>query len=393
MTMFAFEASLAELEADLDSFVDALFSTLESEFLVMARGEGFVEYPAFESAYEKLKRRSRGFREFDPQHVLGIALETSLVLVVLRTMLGFTPSEWAYLASVQSGLKISQGYARHVDRSIRVNPEKRFTATNARLEALVRSACGLLRERAPKVAPDQIHRLDKADTRDGLVSIRHLATLGAPYPMVLYERLLGRPFAAHRDSVSELVGGGLEVAIERELTTRGVSYRKTARAERIPGFDQAPDFIVPDEFTPKVVIEAKITEDDGTARDKITRVQHLDELSRRNRRAGDRRFEVIACIAGRGFGVRREDMKKLLLATGGKVFTWKTLDHLVSCSGLNAFCPAPGDDSSVICDKQPVELIRLIGLYVIHPRLFLSQWTHCSLRHIWAQGGLMAGWT
>jgi hypothetical protein len=39
------------------------------------------------------------------------------------------------------------------------------------------------------------------------------------------------------------------------------------------------------------------------------------------------RFEVIACISGRGFGVRREDMKKLLLATRGKVFTFKTLDN------------------------------------------------------------------
>lgn len=343
MTTFAFEASREELEGNLDSFVDALFSTLESEFLVMARGDGFVEYPTFESAYEELKKRSRGFREFDPHQIFDIAVETPLVLIVLRTILGFTPSEWAYLASLQSGLHISQGYARHVDRSIRINPEKRFTAEKARIQALVRAACDLLRERAPKVAPDRIHRLDKADTRDGLASVRHLATLGVPYPMLLYERLLGRPFAAHRDSVSELVGGGLEVAIERELTTHGVSFRKTARAERISGFDQAPDFIVPDEFTPRVVIEAKITEDDGTARDKITRVQHLYALSRMGQRSGARRFEVVACIAGRGFGVRREDMKKLLLATDGKVFTWKTLDRLVSCSGLSAFCSAAGD--------------------------------------------------
>jgi len=42
--------------------------------------------------------------------------------------------------------------------------------------------------------------------------------------------------------------------------------------------------------------------------DKVTRVQHLRELS--NRKAKASRFEVIACIDGRGFGVRREDMKK-----------------------------------------------------------------------------------
>jgi hypothetical protein len=155
--------------------------------------------------------------------------------------------------------------------------------------------------------------------------------------MLLYERFLGRPFAGHRDSVSELIGGGLEAAIEEQLATHSVSFRKTKRAEKLSGFDQAPDFIVPDEFAPQVVIEAKLTEDDGTARDKITRVQHLDALSRAGAKSGERGFEVIACIAGRGFGVRREDMKKLLLATDGKVFTLKTLDRLVECSRLRDF--------------------------------------------------------
>ena len=51
------------------------------------------------------------------------------------------------------------------------------------------------------------------------------------------------------------------------LTEAKASFRETKRAERIPGFDQAPDFIIPDEWTPVALIEAKLTEDDGTARD------------------------------------------------------------------------------------------------------------------------------
>ncbi len=65
-----------------------------------------------------------------------------------------------------------------------------------------------------------------------------------------------------------------------------------------------------------------------------TRIQHLDTLSRQGVPAGNRRFQVIACVAGRGFGVRREDMKKLLLATDGKVFTLKNLGRIVACSDL-----------------------------------------------------------
>jgi hypothetical protein len=49
------------------------------------------------------------------------------------------------------------------------------------------------------------------------------------------------------------------------------------------------------------------------------------------------KFEVIACIAGRGFKVRREDMKKLLLATRGKVFTLQNTEHLIACTRLGEF--------------------------------------------------------
>lgn len=95
---------------------------------------------------------------------------------------------------------------------------------------------------------------------------------------------------------------------------------------------------MPDEFNPQIIIEAKLTEDDGTARDKITRVQHLGSLSMQGRSPNEPpRFEVIACIAGRGFKVRREDMKKLLLATRGKVFTLENLKRLVEFSRLSEF--------------------------------------------------------
>ena len=66
----------------------------------------------------------------------------------------------------------------------------------------------------------------------------------------------GGRFAGHRNSVSELVGDVVESAIEDVLSKAGVSYRKTKRAERIAGFDQAPDFIVPDEFNPAVTSKA-----------------------------------------------------------------------------------------------------------------------------------------
>lgn len=339
---YPFEASFSELQTNLDAFVDVVFSDLTSNFLVMPKGPGFISYSVFEAGYEALKQVTGGFREITPGNVSNAARRAPVAIIVLRAILGFTPSEWAYLALERTGVQVTQGFVRSLDRAIRLAPTKSLTfkpesLTGKRIKALIESACQLIVEGAPTVADEMIHRLDKADTRNGPDGIRALAELGAPYAMLLYERFLGRPFAGHRDSVSELVGDVLESAIEDVMHKAGITYRKTKRAERIEGFDQAPDFIVPSEFNPQAVIEAKITEDDGTARDKVTRIQHLAELSARRQSQGENAFEVVACLAGRGFGVRREDMKKVLLATRGKVFTFATLPRLTESTRLSEF--------------------------------------------------------
>jgi len=166
------------------------------------------------------------------------------------------------------------------------------------LHKLVGVAAALLQQGMPEVSASRVHRLDKADTRNGHGGIQNLAQIGVPYAILVYERFLGRLFAGHRDTVSDLIGDGLEFVIEEILTRVGISFRKTKRAERIPGFDQTPDFIIPSEFNPQIVIEAKICEDDGTARDKVTRIQHLREMSRGFAKQGKAGFEVIACIGG-----------------------------------------------------------------------------------------------
>lgn len=337
---YPFEIPYEQVLANMDEAVDAVFSCLQSEFMVLPKGRGFVEYPVFASGYEALKKGTAGFKNVSTEAVLPLVLRTPISLIVLRTMLGFTPPEWAYVATQETGTDVAQGFARTLDREIRLAPLAVITAKGLKLErlkALIAAACKLLNEGVPPEQRGRIHRLHKADTLSGLQSLQGVSDLGLPYAMLLYERFLGRPFAGHRDSVSELVGDILETAIEGALSKAGITYRKTKRAEKIANFDQTPDFIIPDEYTPKVVIEAKITEDDGTARDKVTRVQHLGELAAQAALGGERKFEVIACIAGRGFGVRREDMRKLITATRGKVFTLQNLDRLVECSMLQEF--------------------------------------------------------
>lgn len=340
MPKYPFEVPFEEIEREVESYVDAIFSCLESEFLIMPKGAGFVGYPVFEKGYEALKNATKGFSQLDPSRVLSVILAEPISIVVIRTMLGFTPPEWGYVTTQRTGVTVTQGFIRSIDRKVRMSPKTKLNAhglTKERLIALVETACLLLSKGGPQVNDDQMHRLNKADTKHGLDSLQNIAVMGVPYAMLLYERFLGRPFAGHRDSVSELVGDSLESAIENVLTDSGISYRKTKRAERIEGFDQTPDFIIPSEFNPKIIIEAKITEDDGTARDKVTRIQHLGELSLAGRSVDNPQYEVIACIGGRGFGVRREDMKKMILATRGKVFTLKTLDRLIENTKIKEY--------------------------------------------------------
>lgn len=226
---------------------------------------GFIEYPIFEQGYEALKRTTGDFRDMSPEPVIELINRAPITLIVLRSMLGFTPPEWAYVATQRSGVEVPQGAARTLDRSIRMNPLEPLRLSGrvggARLGALVTAACELLTEGVPtdERTPELIHRLDKADTRNGIASIQPLADLGVPYAMLLYERFLGRPFAGHRDSVSELVGDVLETAIEGVLTRAGISHRKTKRAERVTGFDQAPDFIIPNVCLAKTPSDRKIT--------------------------------------------------------------------------------------------------------------------------------------
>ena len=345
-----FEVARADLQDHIEELVESTFSDIQSQFLVLPRGDNFVDYREFQTAFEVLRRRTNAFAGFTESSVWSALRENSLCFTVIRTMLGMSPPEWADLARSERQSDVSQGYARSLDgrcRSERTYISGLVRPRNSkaldRIEALISVAVQYISRGSPPGAADTVHRLDKVDTSHGLESLRHVASQHVPYAMLLYERYLGRPFATHRDAVSEQVGDVMETAIEEHLARARIVFRKTKRAERIPDYDQAPDFFVPDEFNPSVVIEAKITGDDGTARDKVARIERLTRMRDDRRRAGQPDFEVVACIDGRGFGVRREDMRSLITMTEGKVFTLATLDQLVAHTRLQNFLPTEND--------------------------------------------------
>ncbi len=119
---YPFEVPFEEIEADPDPFVSAIFSCLESEFLILPKGEGFIDYSVFEQAYERLKQATAGFSNLTSNVVYETVQQVPLTLIILRTMLGFTPPELAYLATQRSDTEITQGFVRNLDRNIRMSP-------------------------------------------------------------------------------------------------------------------------------------------------------------------------------------------------------------------------------------------------------------------------------
>lgn len=341
-----FEVDSDYLAAHLDELVSATFADLQSQFLVLPKGPNFIEYSLFQNAYEVLRTTTDNFRNLNPESIWASFDQNPLCFVVLRTILGMSPPEWAELARSDLKIDIPQNIVRDLDARCRRKTDffrkmlnAREGAPYERVAGLIAVAVNYIKLGAPAGAANAVHRLAKVDTAEGLSSLTHAAMQHVPYPTLLYERYLGRPFASHRDSVSELVGDVMESAIEDRLSRAGIPYRKTKRAEKVPGFEQAPDFFIPNEFSPDVIIEAKITGDDGTARDKATRMINLVKMRDERIATGEPGFQVVACIDGRGFGVRREDMRRLILKLNGKVFTLATLDRLISCTRLSSFLP------------------------------------------------------
>ena len=320
-----------------EPLVDEVFAELTSIFLEMPEGEDFIDYPTFEKGYQTLKRSTDSFAALTPENVLAAVCETPVSFIVFRCILGFSPPEWAYITTEMTGVAVDQSPARSIERKFRNDPLTPMGLDNGvtgkRIRAMIDAGVRTILHGAGTVNPGFLHRLDKADTAKGQPNLQSIADLGAPYSMLLYERFLGRPFATHRDAVSELVGEMVEIAVKNVLDDAKISYRETKRAEPIPGFDQNPDFFIPDEYTPAALIEAKLTQDDGTARDKVARVQRLRTL----RDDAGKNYDVIACIAGRGFRIRRRDMRRLLEATDGKVFTLTTMHLLIDRTRIREY--------------------------------------------------------
>ena len=331
---------------------ESILDSLQSYFVDMPRGTGFLDASDFKKSFEGLRTATKQGLDFTPATVLVAVRDDSRAWVALRAIAGMTPPEAAALtmeAAAERGVQLSIGaeLARTVDarckraETVLLKPgskaTKRLALHSETLEAMVQGLTEVIVKGPGKVAEDRVHRLDKVDTSKGVKSLRvALADESGMYAELLYERILGRPFATHRDAVSDLVGDSVEERIMEVLEASGIPAQKTGRRAKVETFPQAPDIIVP--FTAfiddvEVALESKMAEDDGTARDKVSRVVKLRANEDKRVAEGLKRRQIVSVLEGRGFAVREPDLLLLLEACDGHVYTASECQALVEPGG------------------------------------------------------------
>lgn len=351
----------------------------------MPRGNNFLTRQAFDKAYGVFDAETRHGERLTADAVLRAILKDSRCWIVLRSILGMSASELASLATSSTSAdteapEVDQKLTRELDSEARrgrplllesdsPKPSKQAARFDKAVRAMVPPLVDVLRDPRASAGEEKVHRLDKLDTATGLASLQNVLREGiVPYPDLLYERVLGRPYASHRDSVSGVVGNLIDLPLERAMVERGVPFYRTRPREAIPTLPQAPDFILPSREKPELIIENKLAEDDGTARDKVARIQALRKYEDDRALEGKQRREVVAIIDGRGFRHRRADLNKMLDACDGHVYTQAEIPLLFKDGGpLKRFvtksAPArdPGreaeqagetDDDQTGCDEE-----------------------------------------
>lgn len=77
---FPFEATLDEIKSDPDPYISSVFFFLESDFLAMPKGKGFIEYSVFEQGYEGLKRVTENFSRISPPEIFIVIQDRKSVV-------------------------------------------------------------------------------------------------------------------------------------------------------------------------------------------------------------------------------------------------------------------------------------------------------------------------
>lgn len=293
----------------------------------------FYEREHFAEAYAVASRETADFTEVSETDLMRVVLAHPGTLLVFRTMLGLTKDEFAHsTVIVAESLELRALTSSKVD-----GMEKRGTAVTADQARVV--AITITRALDGSLFGDPPGELrakqQKLDTRSGWTSVKHLADHGVPYVDFLHQRHYGGAFRQVLDATSSKRGNLIEDAVEQLFAEAGVPYIRTGshdQGEIAARFEiqvkPAPDFVVYDQSgSLRAMLECKLVNDGGTARDKALRFERLREEARR---LGG--IPLLAVLGGMGWTRVNDTLGPVVRDTEGRVFTLSTLPEMLDVS-------------------------------------------------------------
>jgi hypothetical protein len=294
------------------------------------------EYAAetFAHAYRLAVEQTDSFRRVDSESLQEVLRRSPEVLLVLRTIVGYTANELAAAVdevAAETGRRgITGSRVKSIEQGSRPSEEQARICA----ETISRLVDGDLWGDAPDGFRSKI---EKPDTIDGWASVRRLAADGVPYDSFLHQRHYGGAFRTLLDATGVRRGDLIEAAVGELLIGAGVPFLQTGSAhqrEIASRFNltvrPAPDFVI---YEPPAyirgIIECKQANDGGTARDKAARYGRL--RAEAIRLGG---IALFAVVDGLGWERLNDALGPVVRDCDGRVFTLKSLPEMLEVHPL-----------------------------------------------------------
>lgn len=303
----------------LRAFAKEYARNIRPLYHVISWSEHILSEGAFRALYARTVELTGGLQEPTPELLAEVLRTFPPSLMVFRLVSGYQWEELADIVEIVRGVSMRKDLLQKVERGAAV-------LTEPGIEALAATLFDVIGGREMKL-PETLDpgeyrtRNTKVDTKEGWKSVAQAVKGPLDLGHVLYERYMGRPFAYVRDAGSRAKGRILEAAIAALFKAENIPF-EAIEDNRLEGFSQAPDFVLPSRAKPVVLIEAKLSEDGGTSRDKAGRIEKLFH------EIGDRPIALVAVVDGKGFRRINDTLAPILRHTRGRTFFLGNLNQL-----------------------------------------------------------------
>lgn len=309
-------------------------SQLSPDFAFIPESD-FYEQNYFESVYDYTLQATKYFTRTSTEQLSEILSVYPRSLLVFRTISGLTRDEFSKSTMIFGETEDCEPVSSSKIDSMERNGVSASKRQNLSLAATLNSI--MSGELFGTTPPSFRSKQQKPDTQKGWDTVRNFAREGVSYSVLLHQRHYGGSFRQILDATSSKRGVRLEDAVEELFRENSIPYIRTgcgnqgdiARRFGIT-VTPAPDFVLHDQSDRlKAMLECKLTNDGGTARDKASRFNSLRE---EGVRLGG--VPIIAVLGGLGWERINDALGPVIRATEGRVFTLSTLSELLQVSPI-----------------------------------------------------------